>query len=206
MEATTFGAPIPGNSLFTTPKDRPWERPSELDTVDDALAYYFTNLRDPEVIDDLMTVVDMGISLEPIVKTIYMSSVMNGVHNLDVGLIVAPVLTEFLAAVAKSYGVDFKYTNIDPEKAKSEKEQQKVELMLRTAIDRGIETSGEDDKGVALLKEMSATLKDQDNTPVEAKENVTNEPPEAVEMQLVEAEPMEEQPVQEQGLMSRRGM
>ena len=44
MEVPSFGAPIPGNSLFTTPKDRPWERPSELDTVDDALAYYFTNL------------------------------------------------------------------------------------------------------------------------------------------------------------------
>ena len=33
---------------------------------------------------------------------------MNGIHNLDVGLIVAPVLSEFLAAVAKSYEIDFK--------------------------------------------------------------------------------------------------
>ena len=44
MEVSSFGAPIPGNSLFTTPNDVPWERPSELDTVDDALAYYFTNI------------------------------------------------------------------------------------------------------------------------------------------------------------------
>ena len=70
MEVESFGAPIPGQSLFTTPNERPYERPSELDTVDDALSYYFTNLRDPEIIDDLMTVVDMGIPLEPIVKTL----------------------------------------------------------------------------------------------------------------------------------------
>jgi len=201
MEATNFGAPIPGNSLFTTPSDVPWERPSELDTVDDALAYYFTNLRDPEIIDDVMTVVDMGIPLEPIVKTMYMSSVMMGIHNLDVGLIVAPVLTEFLAAVAKTYEIDFRYANIDPQEARNEKEQQKVEMMLRTAIDRGIEASGEDDKGVALLKEMAATLRDEGEIEEETKENVQDEPPEPVELQLVE-----EQPVQEQGLMARRGM
>ena len=78
MEEVNFGAPIPGQSLTTTPKERPWERPSETSTVDQALGYYFTNFRDPEVIDDLMTVVDMGIPLQPIVKTLYMSSVMNG--------------------------------------------------------------------------------------------------------------------------------
>ena len=201
MEVSSFGAPIPGNSLFTTPNDVPWERPSELDTVDDALAYYFTNLRDPEIIDDLMTVLDMGIPLQPIVETMYLSSVMRGVHNLDVGLIVAPVLSEFLAAVAKTYDIDFSYTSVDPQKAKSEKEQQKVAMMLKAAIDTGIETGGEDDKGVALLKEMAATLEDEGEIEVETKEDVQDEPPESVELQLVE-----EQPVEEQGLMSMRGV
>lgn len=201
MEVSSFGAPIPGNSLFTTPNDVPWERPSELDTVDDALAYYFTNLRDPEIIDDLMTVVDMGIPLDPIVKTMYLASVMRGIHNLDVGLIVAPVLTEFLAAVAKTYEIDFKYAAIDPEEARSEKEQQKVAMLLRTAIDRGIDTGGEDDRGVALLKQMAATLEDEGEIEVETKEDVQDEPPETEELQLVE-----EQPVEEQGLMARRGV
>ena len=197
MEVSSFGAPIPGNSLFTTPNDVPWERPSELDTV----AYYFTNLRDPEIIDDLMTVLDMGIPIEPIVKTMYLASVMRGIHNLDVGLIVAPVLSEFLAAVAKTYEIDFKYSAIDPEEARSEKEQQKVAMMLRTAIDRGIDTGGEDDKGVALLKEMASTLEDEGEIEVETKEDIQDAPPETEELQLVE-----EQPVEQQGLMARRGM
>ena len=196
MEVESFGAPIPGQSLFTTPNERPYERPSELDTVDDALSYYFTNLRDPEIIDDLMTVVDMGIPLQPIVKTLYMSSVMNGIHNLDVGLIVAPVLSEFLAAVAKSYEIDFKYTAVDAAERKSEKENMKVQMMLRAAIDKGIETSGEEDRGVALLKEMAESLEEQGNMEVKVKEDVTDAPPPPAELQMVK----------EQGLMSRRGM
>ena len=196
MEVESFGAPIPGQSLFTTPNERPYERPSELNTVDDALSYYFTNLRDPEIIDDLMTVVDMGIPLQPIVKTLYMSSVMNGIHNLDVGLIVAPVLSEFLAAVAKSYEIDFKYTAVDAAEQKSEKENMKVQMMLRAAIDKGIETSGEEDRGVALLKEMAESLEEQGDMEVKVKEDVTDAPPPPAELQMVK----------EQGLMSRRGM
>jgi hypothetical protein len=196
MEATNFGAPLPGQSLFTTPKERPYERPSELDTVDDALSYYFTNFRDPEIIDDLMTVLDMGIPLQPVVKTLYMSSVMNGIHNLDVGLIVAPVLSEFLAAVAKSYEIDFKYTAVDAAKQKSEKENMKVQMMLRAAIDRGIETGGEEDRGVVLLKEMAESLEEQGDMETEVKEDATDAPPPQAELQMVK----------EQGLMSRRGM
>lgn len=194
MEVSNFGAPIPGQSLFSAPGERPWERPSELNTVDEALSFYFTSMRDPEIIDDLMTVVDMGIPLEPIVKTMYMSSVMRGLHNLDVGLIVAPVLTEFLAAVAKSYDIDFKYSGVDPMEEKNKKEQQKIQMMLRSAIDKGIEAGGEEDKGVALLKEMASTLDEQGEA--EAKEEDVVMPPEPAELQVV----------QEQGLMSRKGM
>ena len=194
MEVSSFGAPIPGQSLFSTPGDSPWERPSELNTVDEALSFYFTSMRDPEIIDDIMTVVDMGIPLEPIVKTMYMSSVMRGLHNLDVGLIVAPVLSEFLAAVAKSYDIDFKYSGVDPMEEKSAKEEQKVQMMLRVAIDKGIEAGGEEDKGVALLKEMASTLDEQGEA--EAKEEDVVMPPEPAELQVV----------QEQGLMSRKGM
>ena len=194
MEVSNFGAPIPGQSLFSAPGERPWERPSELNTVDEALSFYFTSMRDPEIIDDLMTVVDMGIPLAPIVKTMYMSSVMRGLHNLDVGLIVAPVLTEFLAAVAKSYDIDFKYSGVDPMEEKSAKEEQKVQMMLRVAIDKGIEAGGEEDKGVALLKEMASSLDEQ--VGVEVKEEDVVMPPEPAELQMV----------QEQGLMSRRGM
>ena len=210
MATQSFGAPIPGSSLFTHPPgDRPWERPPELDTVDDALSYYFTNLNNDEVIDDLMAVIDMGVPINPIVKSLYLSSVMNGRHNLDVGLLVAPVLTEFLAAVAKSYNIDYKFSETDPEEQKQEKEDEKIRMMLEAAIDEGIELTGEDDQGVALLKEMAEAL-DEQQEPEEDMEDIPDEPPAQEELQLEQAPPEEAPPTLEpeegMGLMSRRDM
>jgi hypothetical protein len=72
----------------------------------------------------------------------------------------------------------------------------KVQMMLRAAIDKGIETGGEEDRGVALLKEMAESLEDQGDMEVEVKEAVTDAPPPPAELQMVK----------EKGLMSRRGM
>jgi len=208
MAVSDFGAPIPGNSLFTHPPgDRPWERPSQLNTVEEALGFYFTSLNDADIIDDLMTVLDMGVAIKPVVETMYLSSVMKGIHNLDVGLLVAPVLTEFLATLAKSYDIDFKFTNKNPQEEKEERNQEKIKMMLLSAIDKGIEAEGEDDKGVQLLQEMAETLDAAEG--VEDKEDEQVEPPQQEELQMMEAPPEEAEQTMDvdegAGLMSRRG-
>ena len=162
MEEPNFGRPIPGNSLTTQkPGDRPWERPPEMSSVEDALRFYFKMLNDPEVIDDLMTLLDMGVPIRPIVQSIYTSGVMNGRHSLDVGLIVEDTMSEFLATVAKSYDIDFTFTEEAPENSKEAKEERRTTMMLQAAIERG-EAQGEDDKGLELLKQMSAAMEDQE--------------------------------------------
>jgi hypothetical protein len=162
MEEPNFGRPIPGNSLTThKPGDRPWERPPEMSSVEDALRFYFKMLNDPEVIDDLMTLLDMGVPIRPIVQSIYTSGVMNGRHSLDVGLIVEDTMSEFLATVAKSYDIDFTFTEEAPENSKEAKEERRTTMMLQAAIERG-EAQGEDDKGLELLKQMSAAMEDQE--------------------------------------------
>ena len=162
MEEPNFGRPIPGNSLTThKPGDRPWERPPEMSSVEDALRFYFKMLNDPEVIDDLMTLLDMGVPIRPIVQSIYTSGVMNGRHSLDVGLIVEDTMSEFLATVAKSYDIDFTFTEEAPENSKEAKNERRTTMMLQAAIERG-EAQGEDDKGLELLKQMSEAMEDQE--------------------------------------------
>ena len=193
MEEPNFGRPIPGNSLTThKPGDRPWERPPEMSSVEDALRFYFKMLNDPEVIDDLMTLLDMGVAIRPIVQSIYTSGVMNGRHSLDVGLIIEDTMSEFLATVAKSYDIDFTFTEEDPANSKEAKNERRTTMMLQAAIERG-EAQGEDDEGVQLLKQMAETI--------EAEEEVTQEeePPMPVEEEQQEEMPMPEGA----GLMSR---
>jgi len=196
MEEPNFGRPIPGNSLTThKPGDRPWERPPEMSTVEDALRFYFKMLNNPDVIDDLMTLLDMGVAIRPIVQSIYTSGVMNGRHSLDVGLIIEDTMSEFLATVAKSYEIDFSFTEEDPANSKEAKNERRTTMMLQAAIERG-EAQGEDDEGVQLLKQMAETI--------EAEEEVTQEeePPMPVEEEQQEEMPMPEGA----GLMSRGGM
>jgi hypothetical protein len=196
MEEPNFGRPIPGNSLTThKPGDRPWERPPEMSTVEDTLRYYFKMLNNPDVIDDLMTLLDMGVPIRPIVQSIYTSGVMNGMHSLDVGLIIEDTMSEFLATVAKSYDIDFTFTEEDPANSKEAKNERRTTMMLQAAIERG-EAQGEDDEGVQLLKQMAETI--------EAEEEVTQEeePPMPVEEEQQEEMPMPEGA----GLMSRGDM
>ena len=197
MEEPNFGRPIPGNSLTThKPGDRPWERPPEMSTVEDALRFYFKMLNNPDVIDDLMTLLDMGVAIRPIVQSIYTSGVMNGRHSLDVGLIIEDTMSEFLATVAKSYEIDFSFTEEDPANSKEAKNERRTTMMLQAAIERG-EAQGEDDEGLQLLKQMAETI--------EAEEEATQE--EETPMPVEEEQQQEEMPMPEgAGLMSRGGM
>ena len=193
MEEPNFGRPIPGNSLTThKPGDRPWERPPEMSTVEETLRYYFKMLNNP----DLMTLLDMGVAIRPIVQSIYTSGVMNGMHSLDVGLIIEDTMSEFLSTVAKSYDIDFTFTEEDPANSKEAKNERRTTMMLQAAIERG-EAQGEDDEGVQLLKQMAETI--------EAEEEVTQE--EEPPMPVEEEQQQEEMPMPEgAGLMSRGGM
>ena len=197
MEEPNFGRPIPGNSLTThKPGDRPWERPPEMSTVEETLRYYFKMLNNPDVIDDLMTLLDMGVPIRPIVQSIYTSGVMNGMHSLDVGLIIEDTMSEFLATVAKSYDIDFTFTEEDPANSKEAKNERRTTMMLQAAIERG-EAQGEDDEGLQLLKQMAETI--------EAEEEATQE--EETPMPVEEEQQQEEMPMPEgAGLMSRGGM
>ena len=197
MEEPNFGRPIPGNSLTThKPGDRPWERPPEMSTVEETLRYYFKMLNNPDVIDDLMTLLDMGVPIRPIVQSIYTSGVMNGMHSLDVGLIIEDTMSEFLATVAKSYEIDFTFTEEDPANSKEAKNERRTTMMLQAAIERG-EAQGEDDEGLQLLKQMAETI--------EAEEEATQE--EETPMPVEEEQQQEEMPMPEgAGLMSRGGM
>lgn len=94
--------PIPGMSLTGAPRNVPWENPPMLASVEDAIAYYTDKLLDPEAEDKILSVLDNKISIENIAETIITSSTMNGIHSLDVGVLINPVVRELLMLVADS--------------------------------------------------------------------------------------------------------
>ena len=96
MKIAIFDQPIPGQSLCGEPKNNPWEQPAEMSDVEEITKYYINNMANDDVIDDLAAVCQTGLSLKPIVDTIVSVGNMNGLHSVDAGMLVKPVIHEFL--------------------------------------------------------------------------------------------------------------
>ena len=101
MIQARFEAPIPGQSLTGEPKQYPWESPPELDKVGDVITFYVEKLSSQEVMDDLFIALDEGFPLNILVKSLLTTGVMEGMHSVDVSMIVAPVLHEYILGAAR---------------------------------------------------------------------------------------------------------
>jgi len=113
-----FDAPIPGQSLTAELGSRPWQSKPQYATVDEAIKYYMDRLTSDEFMDQVLDVLELGVSVVDIADTIQTSSVMEGLHTVDVGVLVSPVIAEMIMFIADS--ADIKYvTGLDnPEKDK----------------------------------------------------------------------------------------
>ena len=92
QKLSPFDRPIPGQSLTGEPRNNPWEQPAMMSDVEEITKFYIERMANQEVIDDFAAVCQAGISLKPIVETILSSATMRGIHSVDAGMVVAPVL------------------------------------------------------------------------------------------------------------------
>ena len=196
MAVLEYSKPIPGGSLTShKPGERQWERPPEIASVEEALKYYMERLSDEEIIDDFMVAIESGIAIVPMVKALYLSNVMRGIHSLDVGILIAPALTEYFAAVARSYEIDYKMSNKDYKKEKREKEEAKIAMLLQAAV-REAKTQ---DEGTSMLQSMADYLiSEQEGEPM-----AEEQPPEPEELQQIDEPAEEPMPPEGAGLMAR---
>lgn len=107
MAEPLFDAPIPGQSLTAELGARPWQSPAQYPTVDEAIEYYMSRMATDEFADSLLEVMEMGIPLTTMANTIQMSSVMEGKHSVDVGMLVMPMLIEMMMLIGDSAGVEY---------------------------------------------------------------------------------------------------
>tara|TARA_Y100001937_G_C7036314_1_gene292529 strand:+ start:98 stop:673 length:576 start_codon:yes stop_codon:yes gene_type:complete len=184
----TFDAPIPGQSLVTEPRGYAWERPPQIDKVEDAMAFYMNSLSQPQISDDIFTALDEGFPLDLLIKSILSNGVMDGIHSIDISLLIHPILVELVHAQATLGGLkNIRLHAKDKKEEMNKKEKQMLVSRLQRAIDK-METP---DEGTEILEQTQDFLE----------ENRKEEPVEATEEQEEEAT-VEEKPV---GLMARRG-
>lgn len=102
-----FSAPIPGQSLTTPPKNFAWERPPEVTDPEEALKMHLTRLSQPDMIQSIMHLIDLqGLDIQTITTGIVRGAVSKGIHSIDVGMMVSPVLHEFIKETANYMGIE----------------------------------------------------------------------------------------------------
>ena len=197
--APSLEAPIPGQSLTDEPKKYPWERPAQINTPEEAAQYYIQRLANQDVMDDLAVMFDNGATLAPFVKTLTTYAEMEGVHSIDVGLIVSPVIHAFLKSAMSTYGIEVEDEPYDPNKDPKAREMRRVQMAIDMAL-ASSDGAPKDDPGVTLLQEVSDSLSEED---MDVMEDTPIDEVEAPEMEAA----TEEQPTQgSRGLMSRGAM
>jgi hypothetical protein len=129
-----LNGPIPGQSLTTTPKNYPWERPPEIVDPEEAIQMHITRLSDPDMLEDALNLIEFEeLDIQTVVAGIMRGAVANGIHSIDVGLIVAPVVHEFIKQAAKAVGIDAN-DGFEDKAAKDQKKQYAVANRARKTL------------------------------------------------------------------------
>ena len=102
-----FDAPIPGQSLTSTPKGAPYERPPEITDPVEALDWNLDRLDNPKAVKEAMFFLEMGMDLSTLVEGIARGAVAEGIHSIDVSLIITPVIHEYLKGYADALEIEY---------------------------------------------------------------------------------------------------
>lgn len=145
-----FNGPIPGQSLTTAPKNFPWERPPEISDPEEAIQMHITRLSDPDLLEDALNLFEFeDLDIQTVVKGIMRGAVANGIHSIDVALLAAPVVHEFLKQAAKAVGIDAE-DGFEDKKAK----KQKYDYVVTSRAKKMLKEMGAKPKEVAKQVEM----------------------------------------------------
>jgi len=115
LDETSFDRPIPGMGMTHELGARPWQTPPTYVTVDEAADYYIEKMSSPEFKNKLLDVMAMNVPLTTVANTMQLASVMEGLHTVDVGMIMIPILVEVMALIGDSADVDY-VTGMDTKK------------------------------------------------------------------------------------------
>ena len=119
QEQQRFRGPIPGQAMTAGEKSRPWLNPPQYSTVDEAIEYYLERMSTEEFTDQLVDVLDMGVPVTTLANTIQLGSVMDGVHSVDIGMLVMPFIMEMIMLVGDSSNVKYDSGMENPNKGQT---------------------------------------------------------------------------------------
>lgn len=127
-----FNAPIPGQSLTAEPGNSPWENPPEMVDPEDVVLHYLSKLGTDEVKQALVDSLELGVEVKTLTEGLLRTGVAKGRHSIDVSLLVAPIVHEFIKGVAESADIEYEegFPKEDREEIDNAISSKKIKEML----------------------------------------------------------------------------
>lgn len=101
-----MSGPIPGESLTRPKGNQDWEAPPQFARVDQAFQYYMELFEEDEYMEDILTILDLGLPLDLLVDSLLLNGEMKGRHFVDMNMLLGPLLHEYILGLAESAGVE----------------------------------------------------------------------------------------------------
>ena len=70
--------------------------------------WYLERFDSQEVVEELMSVIESGIPLSTLANSMQLGAVLNGVHSIDVGVLVMPIIIEMMKYLAEQTDTEYK--------------------------------------------------------------------------------------------------
>lgn len=145
-----INAPIPGMSLTGEPKKYPWERPPEMVDPEDVANYYIDKLSDKDTMRSVLDLLVLGeLTLVETVEGLMRLGVSKGLHTIDVGLIVAPLIHKTIKLVADAIDIEYEEGIVD------KKATEKTNKVRKEALTKKFLKGMKKDQPVEIEEEMA---------------------------------------------------
>lgn len=103
-----MAGPTPGQSLLTEPKSQAWERPPQFVDPQDAADYVWRMLTKPAVTKSTLTMLDQGVPVEALARTLIFKGFSDGKWSIDTGMLIFRSVNLMIATLGKKAGIKIK--------------------------------------------------------------------------------------------------
>ena len=100
-----FDSPVAGQSLTDTPGNYPWEHEPQFTDPEEITEYLWVTMHKKEFTEELIAMLDAGVPVEAIGRTVLFGGFMEGKFSPDLAFIITEPVMKMIAAIGIKGGV-----------------------------------------------------------------------------------------------------
>jgi hypothetical protein len=139
----------PGVSWTDPPKGRPWSQPPKLTKLYDVANHYLGVMSSVDIANELLDALETEVPLSSIAEGLMLTNVSRGMHTLDAGILVLPVIIELLETVAEVNNI--KTVKFASELSKNTVAPKRVVQQVMQQVKESVTPSAEIDEPAGLM-------------------------------------------------------